>query len=77
MHKNQFEPSAPAETYLGGSIRVHQNHVLCPLFDLQLDVILSLQGSQAAAAGAHSAFTVWGVWGQRAFWVKTRKKVTM
>lgn len=68
------EPFSPAESYLGGSVGVHQNHVLCALFDLELDVILSFQGSQAAAAGAHSRLTVGGVWGQRAFWVKTKKK---
>lgn len=70
------EPSSSAESYLGGSIGVHQNHVLCALFDLELNVILSFQGGQAAVAGAHSRFTVGGVWGQWAFWVKT-KKVTI
>lgn len=71
-----WAPSPPAQSYLGGSVGVHQDHVLRALLDLELDVILSFQGSQAAAAGAHSRLAVWGVWGQRAFWVKT-KKVTI
>lgn len=69
------EPShSLAESYLGGPVGVHQNHVLGTLFDLQLDVILSFQGGQAAAAVAHSRLTVGGIWGQGAFCVKTKKK---
>lgn len=67
------DPSPPAQSYLGGSVGVHLDHVLCALFDLELDVILFFQGSQAAAAGARPRLTVWGVRGQRAFWVKTEK----
>lgn len=69
------EPShSLADSYLGGPVGVHQNHVLGTLFDLQLDVILSFQGGQAAAAVAHSRLTVGGIWGQGAFCVKTKKK---
>ncbi len=66
-------PPSPADPYLGGPVGVHQNHVLGALFDLELDVILPFQGGQAAAAGAHSRLTVGGIWGHRAFWVKTKK----
>lgn len=63
----------PAESHLGGPVGVHLNHVLGTLFDLELDVILSFQGGQAAAAGAHSRLTVGRIWGQREFWVKKRR----
>lgn len=59
--------AARCEPYLGGPVGVHQNHVLCTLLDLELNVVLSFQGGEAAAAGAHSRLTVWRVWGQRAF----------
>ena len=65
-------PPSPVP-YLGGPVGVHQNHILCTLLDLELDVVLSLQGGQAAATGAHSRLAVGGIWGQRAFWVKTEK----
>lgn len=60
------------DSYLRRPIGVHQNHVLSTLFDLELDVILSFQGGKAAAA---AGVRVGGIWGQRAFWVKMRKKV--
>lgn len=53
-------------TYLRGTVGVHLNHVLSTLFDLELDIILSFQCGQAAAAGEHSGLTVGSVWGQRA-----------
>lgn len=62
------------ESYLGGPVGVHLNHVLGALFDLELDVVLSFEGSQAATAGAHSGLAVRGVWGQRAFCAKSWKK---
>lgn len=36
--------------YLGGSVGVDWNHVLGSLFDLELDVELSLQGGNAVLA---------------------------
>lgn len=65
---------SPVESYLGGPVGVHLNHVLGALFDLELDVVLSFQGGEAAAACAHSGFAVRGIWGQRALWVETGKK---
>lgn len=55
------------EAYLRWPVGVHLNHVLRALFDLELDVVLSFQGGQAAAARAHSALAVWGIWRQGAF----------
>ena len=59
-----------AACYLGGDVGVHLDHVLGPLFDLQLDVVLLLQGSEATAAREHPSLTVGRVWRQRAFWEK-------
>lgn len=68
------EPApSPAESYLGGSVGVHLDHVLSALFDLELNVILSFQGGEAAITRAHSGLTVGGIWSQRAFWVKMEK----
>lgn len=76
---NQLEPEcqvnpppAPHDSYLRGPVGVHMDHVLSSLFDLELNVILSLQGSQAAAA-AHPRLAVRGIWGQRAIWVNREK----
>lgn len=69
------EPSpSSVETYLGGPVGVHLNHVLGTLFNLELNVVLSFQGGEAAAACAHSGLAVRGIWGQRAFWIKVGRE---
>ena len=65
-----------AAGYLGGNVGVHLDHVLRPLFDLQLDVVLLLQGSEAAAAGEHPGLAAGRVWRQRAFWEKKKQHRT-